>query len=375
MGGAGDAVPVRGDSETVVRLLDWFERERRDLPWRRTRDPYGIWVSEVMLQQTQVGTVIPYWERWMRELPDLASLAAADEARVLKLWEGLGYYRRARHLQAAARVIRDQHGGVFPRNEDDLLALPGVGRYTVGAIRSIAFGEPAPIVDGNVIRVLTRWHAEEGDPRDKSVNAWLWKRAGELVSQAAATARPDACSHLNQALMEIGATVCTPRAPACERCPLADRCRGRRSGAPEKYPRLAARPTTTARRFVVIVAEADGKFLVRQRGASEVNGGLWEFPNEECGDAVVEAQAVARRWLGDTFWPREGACPIERWGEVRHAITRYRIRQEVFRVRSTKPAPVRRRGDGAVWKRLAELRELPFGSAHRRILGWLIDAI
>ncbi|MCC6233026.1 MAG: A/G-specific adenine glycosylase, partial [Verrucomicrobiales bacterium] len=178
-----------------------------------------------MLQQTQVRTVIPYWERWMRAFPTVADLAKATEPTVLKLWEGLGYYRRARHLHAAAKQLFAETGGRFPTDREGILALPGVGRYTAGAIHSIAFNQPSPILDGNVIRVLTRWQGLTGDPAVRAVNQGLWEDAQRLVEAAAELRRPEACSHLNQSLMELGATVCTPRAPRCHECPVAGSCR------------------------------------------------------------------------------------------------------------------------------------------------------
>ncbi|MFN0067708.1 MAG: A/G-specific adenine glycosylase, partial [Limisphaerales bacterium] len=241
----------------VRSLLDWFAVHARDLPWRRTRDPWAVLVSEVMLQQTQVRTVIPYWERWMRRFPDAASLAAVGEDEVLKAWEGLGYYRRARSLQAAARALVAEHAGLIPRGFDDILALPGVGRYTAGAVASIAFNQPAPILDGNVIRVLARLFAVEGDPAARGVNARLWEIAGELVTAAARREKPGerACSALNQSLMELGATVCTPKAPGCPACPVRRRCAAHRTGRVAELPAPRARPATSARRFLVIVAE------------------------------------------------------------------------------------------------------------------------
>ena len=228
-------------------LLGWFAHHARDLPWRRTRDPYAIWVSEIMLQQTQVKTVIPYWHRWLQELPNIAALAAAPPEKIHKLWEGLGYYTRVRNLQQAAQVIVAQHGGVFPARYEDILALPGIGPYTAGAVGSIAFNQPVPILDGNVIRVLTRLFGIAGNPKDKATNAQLWELAGQLVQAAqdlpgakdgdrlaklsglegSSTTSPrpsppfanggeggdaagENCSHLNQSLMELGALICTP---------------------------------------------------------------------------------------------------------------------------------------------------------------------
>ena len=212
-------------------LLDWFAGNARDLPWRRTRDPYAIWVSEIMLQQTQVKTVIPFWERWLRELPTIEAAAKAPSAKIHKLWEGLGYYTRVRNLQKAALIILEQHNGTFPRSFDEVLALPGIGRYTAGAICSIAFNQPKPILDGNVIRVLTRIFGIAENPKEKKTNAQLWQLAEALVTRAEAeslrrkkpSGRPipgfnwqnNACSALNQSLMELGALICTPRSPQC----------------------------------------------------------------------------------------------------------------------------------------------------------------
>src|SRR2546425_303209 len=198
--GRGSCAPRPGALAQL--LLNWFKQNARDLPWRRTRDPYAIWISEIMLQQTQVKTVIPYWQRWMRRLPDVRALARARPDAVLKLWEGLGYYLRARNLHQAARTIVDQHGGRFPEQFDEVLALPGIGRYTAGAICSIAFNQPTPVLDGNVIRVLTRWFGITTNPREKSTNKKLWELAEQLVVNAAKLPGKQNCSQLNQALME-----------------------------------------------------------------------------------------------------------------------------------------------------------------------------
>src|SRR6266496_4578583 len=247
--------PGEPDSRAIRRLvsvlLDWFTRHARELPWRRTLDPYAIWVSEIMLQQTQVKTVVPYWTRWMSELPTVKALAAAGPDRVLKLWEGLGYYTRARNLQKAAQRIVEFHRGKFPENFDDILALPGVGRYTAGAIASIAFHQPRPILDGNVMRVLTRIFGIAADPREKKTNAQLWQITEELVHYASHVAHHEfPCSRLNQSLMELGALICTPRSPRCERCPVNRLCVARHRGWQEKLPKIGRRETRTARRFI-----------------------------------------------------------------------------------------------------------------------------
>jgi len=349
-------------------LLDWFATAARDLPWRRTLDPYAVWVSEIMLQQTQVKTVIPYWERWLRELPDVAALAAAPEQRLLKLWEGLGYYTRVRNLQKAAQHIAAVHSGQFPRDFDAVLALPGVGRYTAGAISSIAFNAPTPILDGNVIRVLARLFAIDGNPRDGATNEQLWQLATQLVEAAAASqlstlnsqllfAGP--CSALNQSLMELGATVCTPQNPQCPQCPVRARCAAHREGRTSELPRLGPRATATRRTFHAFIVERGGKFLVSQRASGGVNAGLWEFPNLEVTEPAGTPASSLKKLLAI-------AARCEPLGEIKHSITRYRITQSAFRVRiKTSPAAT---GAHARWLSLAELHALPFTSAHRRLV-------
>jgi len=370
----------------VTVLLDWFSRHARDLPWRRTRDPYGIWISEIMLQQTQVKTVIPYWERWMRELPTVQAVAKANSAKLHKLWEGLGYYTRVRNLQRAAQQIVARHAGQFPEDFDAVLALPGIGRYTAGAICSIAYNQPKPILDGNGIRVLTRVFGITGDPRGRKTNARLWRLAEELVLHASrltpdarcgerprepesrrkakmarGNTRPaNACSHFNQSLMELGALVCTPRTPQCDVCPLAKLCVARRLGRQEELPKLGKKTVTTARRSIAFVVERDGKFFVRQRPSGVVNAHLWEFPNVEVGARLSGPQQAAKQ-LGLRTVGDEPLCTLK------HSITRYRITLEVWRARFLKS------GNHVTgrWLTPKQLGELAFCSAHKRILARL----
>ncbi len=339
-------------------MLKWYRANARDLPWRRTSRPYAIWVSEIMLQQTQVATVIPYWNRWMKELPSIRSLANAGEDKVLKLWEGLGYYRRARNLQKGARVILDQFAGRFPKRLEDVLKLPGVGRYTAGAICSIAFNRPTPIVDGNVIRVLTRVYGIDSDPKDKATNEQLWTIAEELVVAAEAMQRGDLrdCSDFNQSLMELGAMICAPTAPLCEACPLRQLCVARRDGSQAQLPNLKKNAAATPRRFKAFIIESNGRFLVRQRPADAVNGGFWEFPNFE-----PDIEAPPRL---PEHEPPTPFCVI------RHSITRYRITVEAVRARSFSRARPRK---NEVWKSIDELDQLALTSAHRKILGKLVE--
>jgi A/G-specific adenine glycosylase len=381
---------IRKTEKLVSLLLSWFAQNARDLPWRRTRDPYGIWVSEIMLQQTQVKTVMPYWERWMRELPTIESLAKASPEKIHKLWEGLGYYTRVRNMQKAAQfiVIERRRGDgfqnkletphvvshEFPEKFEDVLALPGIGRYTAGAICSIAFNQPTPILDGNVIRVLTRVYGIRENPRDKKANAQLWELAEELVVHAARNTHPSSealakeehaspCSHLNQSLMELGALICTPREPKCLVCPIARHCFAFQNNRVAEFPNLEKRAAPTQRRFAAFVVENRGKFLVRQRPEGVVNAHLWEFPNIELNGAPTNPTDAARELFG--FIPKE-ILPL---CTIKHSITRYRITVEAFRIEVPSAAANRLKAElQTQWLPLAELHKLSFPSAHKKIL-------
>jgi A/G-specific adenine glycosylase len=342
---------VRGITKS---LLAWFRTNARDLPWRRTRDPYAIWISEVMLQQTQVKTVIPYWEHWIQCLPNLGSLARASEARVLKLWEGLGYYSRARNLQRAAQLIVKEHDGEFPRVFDAVIALPGIGRYTAGAICSIAFNQPQPVLDGNVVRVLTRLFGISGNPKERKTNERLWQLAGELVTSA--RHNDWGCSHLNQSLMELGATVCLPQNPHCAKCPLRKHCVALKGDRVDRLPNLPVRAKATARRFMAFVVSDRDRFLVRQRPGGMVNQGLWEFPNVEVTNGEGKhPQTIAREFLNVSLASGESLFTI------RHAITRYRIAVDVFL------GSAKGKAKSGHWLTLEEIDARALTSAHRKI--------
>ncbi len=397
-------------------LLGWFGQNARDLPWRRTSDPYAIWVSEIMLQQTQVKTVIPYWERWMKAMPTVESLAAAKPEVIHKLWEGLGYYTRVRNMQKAAREIIATHQGQFPQNHDAILALPGIGRYTAGAISSIAFNEPRPILDGNVMRVLTRVFGIAENPREKMANEKLWRLAEELVKAACSShslpsaeeragerrnncskigdnrskqtkgtplpaplpfargegnggaavhhnvsrANPTSCSHLNQSLMELGALICTPKQPKCLLCPIQTNCEAYRTGRVDQLPNLGPRTVATSRRFAAFVVEDRGRFLVRQRPDGVVNAHLWEFPNVEVTSKHAAPEILAKEGLGTDITSLEKLCVIK------HSITRYRISLEAFYAKA-KNQKVKLSTHGK-WFKPEELDSLAFTSAHRKVL-------
>ena len=253
-------------------LLEHYDAHRRDLPWRENGEPYCVWVSEIMLQQTRIDTAIPYYLRWMERFPTVADLAEADEQSVLKAWEGLGYYSRARNLRRSALIVRERLGGVLPQDSQGLKTLPGIGEYTAGAIASIAYGQVVPAVDGNVRRVLSRLFDLE-DPTAAS----LRKRAGELLD-------PDRPGDWNQALMELGATVCTPRSPRCTVCPLTGECRALAEGTQELRPASKRRPRVRTVSYAVLVAlNPDGELLLVRRPDDGLLGGLWEFPAVEIG--------------------------------------------------------------------------------------------
>ncbi|HLL02112.1 MAG TPA: A/G-specific adenine glycosylase [Myxococcaceae bacterium] len=266
-------------------LLAWYDRERRDLPWRRTRDPYAIWLSEVMLQQTQVATVIPYWQRFLTRFPTVEALAAAPLDDVLAAWKGLGYYSRARNLHRAAQEIVSRFGGRLPSTADELLTLPGFGRYTAGAVASIAFGEQAPLVDGNVARVLSRLFEVEGLPGDRTREAQLWTLATGLV-------RGERPGDFNQALMEHGATVCRPESPLCLLCPVRGACGAFRHGRVDELPPAKVRATPKRLTLALAVWPHEDTLLFARRAEKGLFAGLWELPAAEVEPEASDADAA-----------------------------------------------------------------------------------
>lgn len=296
------------------KLLDWYQKHKRDLPWRRSRDPYAIWVSEIMLQQTQVATVIPYYERFLKKFPTIAALAKAEEEEVLALWAGLGYYRRAKLLQQGAQAVLKRYQGKLPDNAEALRDLPGIGPYTAGAIASIAFQRPSPLVDGNVVRVLSRVFARKGHAKDPGLQKEIWKSATALVD-------PKQPGDFNQALMELGATLCRVALPSCERCPVRELCTAYRRGQPEAFPESPpAQKTLRLHRAAALALRGEAVLLVKAKMARWFQG-LWGLPHEYCGDAP-EAE-VLEACLGEHLGLRlSDPRPLP---STQHAITQHRI--------------------------------------------------
>ena len=343
------------------RLLAWYDANQRDLPWRRTRDPYALWVSETMLQQTRVETVIPYYERFLARFPDVESLASADAEEVYTLWTGLGYYSRAHNLQAAARAVVEEHGGRLPRETAALRRLKGVGRYTAGALASIAFDRPEPAVDGNVLRVLTRLEGVRDDIGRVPVRERLWQIAGEL-------ARGPRPGHLNQALMELGATLCRPRAPVCASCPVEAACDAARVGDAEALPIKSKKKPPRPVGAVAAWLERRGRALVVQQPQGGLLGGLWELPGGEIEDSGDAEQALRRHLTERVGLALTGA---ERIGEIDHVFTHRHLRLQVFRCGAA-DGRVRRSGLAAHrWLSPAAITRLPHGGPTRKALALL----
>lgn len=341
------------------RLLAWYGKHARDLPWRRSRDPYRVWVSEVMLQQTTVAAVKPYFERFLAALPTVHDLAAADEQQVLRLWEGLGYYRRARGLHAAAKLIVGELGGEFPRDVPGLMELPGIGRYTAGAIVSIAFDRPAPILEANTIRLLSRIVGYRDDPARAAGQRVLWQVAEDLLPRADV-------ARFNQALMELGSLVCTPAAPRCDACPVAIQCAAFKLGLQDEIPALAKPQAATAVREAAVVVRNNGAVLLRQCGAGERWQGLWDFPRFELeaeGPLFVrdELAAKVREQTGVLVEP-EGLIKT-----LKHGVTRFRITLECYRARRVGGRVSSSADQPVGWKRIDELDALPLSTTGRKI--------
>jgi A/G-specific adenine glycosylase len=358
---------MRGEATQFrLRLLRWYDRHRRDLPWRvstvtrATRriqglpDSYHVLVSEAMLQQTQVAAVVPYFVRFLQKFPTLRRLAQSEEQDVLRLWQGLGYYSRARNLRAAAQKIMAEHEGQIPRDVEALRKLPGVGRYTAGAIASIAFDQRAPILDGNVARVLCRLDRIETDPRESETQKTLWRRAEEVLPARR-------CGDFNSAMMELGATVCTPRAPKCLLCPLREHCEAFAAGVQELIPLARKREQTPLLKRNVYCICRNGHYLIEQRPAKGRWAGMWQFVTL---DAGVKPAALRREVALDM-------SAAKRLGRITHGLTHRRYEFDVFACEVNRdghdPSPRR-------WVTLEQLDAYPLPRPHVKVAAMLREA-
>lgn len=340
-------------------LRAWYARNARDLPWRRSADPYRVWVSEIMLQQTQVATVEAYFNRFIAAMPTLTSLAQAEEQQVLRLWEGLGYYRRARQLHQAARVIVQQHDSQFPCDPAAVQDLPGIGRYTAGAILSIAFDQRRPILEANTIRLFSRLLAYSGDVASSAGQKVLWAAAESVLPQRQVGA-------FNQALMELGSEVCTPRAPRCDKCPVALLCHANREGLQSQIPGAKRKPQFEAVHEVAALVRRNGRVLLIQWPEGRRWAGLWDFPRFKIDD---ERPAQIHRQLVEEVRELTGVTvrPGAHLKTLRHGVTRFRITLDCYEAEYV--SRERRRANllAGRWLRPAELEEYPLSSTGRKL--------
>lgn len=348
------------DGSLTSRLLEWYDANRRELPWRLAVSPYGTWVSEIMAQQTQIDRVIGYWERWMERFPDVQSLAVAHEEDVLKLWEGLGYYSRARNIHTAARSIMEECGGCFPSDVSSIRSLPGIGEYTAGAIASIAFGLPEPAVDANVLRVFSRL-CDIAAPVNKSA---VKSEITDVVSDLIPEDRP---GDFNQALMEFGALICSKR-PKCDHCPLVDLCKAHAEGIVSERPVLPPSKKIIRVDMATGVLVHKGRVLIQKRKPDDVWPGLWEFPGGVIEKGETPEQALVREFDEEV---ELSIVPREKITVVSYAYTRYRITMHCFLCRMENgdvPRPVFNEAVEGGFMVPDELTGYAYPAGHRRLL-------
>jgi len=341
------------------RLLAWYAKHARDLPWRKSSNPYRVWVSEVMLQQTQVETVKPYFQRFMKAFPTLKKLAAAEEQQVLRLWEGLGYYRRARGLHAAAQQIVAEHGGRFPRDVATLQTLPGIGRYTAGAIVSIAFDQRAPILEANTIRLFSRLIGYREDPTKSAAQKVLWQTAEEVLPRKK-------IARFNQALMELGSLVCKPSNPNCDACPAAALCVTNETGAQASIPLSTKKVKFTEVSEAAVVVRKNGHVLLRQCAEDERWAGLWDFPRfaiESEGPLFVREELIAKVQKQTGVKIKPGNL----LKTMKHGVTRYRITLDCYEASYVSGKLKRTASKKLRWCALKEMNDLPLSSTGRKL--------
>lgn len=342
-------------SRLSSRLLNWYDNNKRTLPWRDHPDAYAVWISEIMLQQTRVETVIPYFEKWMLLFPTVQALASATERNVLNAWEGLGYYSRARNLHKAAKIVANDFDGKLPRTVSELVGLPGIGKYTAGAIASIAFGKDEPALDGNLKRVYARLFDVEVPVDSQAGEKLLWGLARENLPKGRA-------GDFNQALMDLGATICVPKKPRCLLCPLMALCKARQNGTQAQRPVKKPRKSTPQYVHAVGIVIRRGKVLLAQRSSKGLLGGMWEFPNGRVDGDPAKGLAQALK-AGYGLRVRRK----ERLGVVRHAYTHFKVTAHAYRCELMGPSGTR----GLRWVSVGDLEKYPMGKVDRQIAGMI----
>lgn len=340
-----------------TRLLAWYQQHRRQLPWRESRDFYPVWVSEVMLQQTQVKTVVPYFLRFMKAFPTLVDLARADTQDLLRSWAGLGYYSRARNLQKTAQILVREHGGEFPRSYREVVRLPGIGCYTAAAILSISFDQPLPALDGNVVRVLSRLFRLEGNPAKSPVQGMLAAAGQQLLPS-------DRPGDFNQALMELGATVCLPRNPSCLVCPWSSHCEALKSGVQERLPEKGPRPDIHRSCQAAVVIWHRGRILIRRRSSLRLLQDMWEFPGWAATQSDL-AGSLLKQIKGELNLSVRLDSPLT---TIKHAVTNRRITLTVYQARLMPPLQPTLSIPGSRWIWLSQAGRYPLTAAASRIV-------
>lgn len=344
-------------------LLAWYDANKRGLPWRQAPEPYGVWISEIMAQQTQMDRVVEYWKRWMERYPDLSTLAQASEEEVLKSWEGLGYYSRARNIRKAAAIILDTHSGIFPTSFKEIHALPGIGEYTAGAISSIALGLVEPAVDANVLRVFARLLDIPTPVKDKAAKAQVEKMVRSLIPE-------DRPGDFNQAIMEFGALICSKR-PKCDGCPVQSHCAAYANGVTDQRPVLAPKKSTIKVEMATGVLMHDAKMLIQKRKPNDVWPGLWEFPGGCIEEGETPEQALVREYQEEV---ELDVVPCEKITVITYSYTRYRVTMHCYLCKPSNgdiPAPVFNEAVEGGFVNPVSLAKYAFPAGHRRLVEFM----